>query len=81
MGAFYITIVSTYIFNILARISYDKKYRGLAIFWGILVAIILVAVSGLRDGIGDTPFYKHSFNLLDIFSPNFSLVSSLNCSK
>ena len=64
MGAFYITIVSTYIFNILARISYDKKYRGLAIFWGILVAIILVAVSGLRDGIGDTPFYKHSFNLL-----------------
>ena len=64
MGVFYATIVSTYIFNILARISYDKKYRGLAIFWGVLVATILVLVSGLRYGIGDTPFYKHSYNLL-----------------
>ncbi|MDU4323839.1 EpsG family protein [uncultured Clostridium sp.] len=64
MGVFYATIVSTYIFNILARISYDKKYRGLAIFWVALVTTILVIVSGLRDGIGDTPFYKHSFDLL-----------------
>ncbi|CAM2076860.1 MAG: Transmembrane protein EpsG [uncultured Clostridium sp.] len=64
MGPFYLTIISTYIFYFIARISYDKKFRGLAIFWSLLVALILIFVSGLRKGIGDTPFYKHSYTLL-----------------
>ena len=64
MGVFYGTLISTYIFYFIARISYDKKFRGLAIFWSLLVALILIFVSGLRKGIGDTPFYKHSYTLL-----------------
>lgn len=64
MATFYFTLISTYIFYFLSRISYDKRYKGFAIFWSILVALILIFVSGLRKGIGDTPFYKHSYILL-----------------
>ena len=64
MLPFYSTIISTYIFYFFARISYYKKFRGLAIFWSLLVAVILILVSGLRSGIGDTTFYKHSYLLL-----------------
>lgn len=64
MGVFYTTIVSTYVLYFLARISYDKKFRVLAIFWSVLVALILIFVSGLRNGIGDTIFYMHSYDLL-----------------
>lgn len=64
MLPFYSTIISTYILYFLARISYDRKFKGLAIFWSGLVAIILILISGLRHGIGDTPFYKHSYTLL-----------------
>ena len=31
--------------------------------------LILVFLSGLRSGIGDTPFYKHSYELL-VQNPN-----------
>ena len=64
MGTFYATVISTYISYLLARLSYDKKYRALAIFWSGLVSVILILISGLRYGIGDTPFYKHSYTLL-----------------
>lgn len=64
MAVFYSTLISTYIFYFLARISYDKKYKLIAIFYSILVALILIFVSGLRNGIGDTIFYKHSYSLL-----------------
>lgn len=61
MGIFYATLISTYIGYFLARISYDKKIKYLAIFWSIIVLIILVFVAGLRDGIGDTYAYKASY--------------------
>lgn len=64
MGVFYGTLASTYLFYLLARLEYDRKFKLAAIFWSILVAIILVLVSGLRSGIGDTPFYMHSFEIL-----------------
>ncbi|MFC3904134.1 EpsG family protein [Clostridium disporicum] len=64
MLPFYSTIISTYIFYFLARISYDKKFKILAIFWSTVVALILIFVSGLRSGIGDTYFYKHSYTIL-----------------
>ena len=61
MAVFYITIVSTYIFNLLTMISYKKKYYMLAIFWLIMTAIFLVCVSGLRNGIGDTGAYMDGY--------------------
>ena len=64
MAVFYLTLISTYIFYFIARIAYDKKYRILAIFYSALVALILILVSGLRHGIGDTASYKYSYALL-----------------
>lgn len=64
MLPFYSTIISTYIFCFMARISYDKKFRVLSIFWIAFVTLILIFLSGLRSGIGDTYFYKHSFTIL-----------------
>ena len=64
MLPFYSTIISTYIFCFMARISYDKKFRVLAIFWIAFATLILIFLSGLRSGIGDTYFYKHSFTIL-----------------
>lgn len=64
MVPFYSTIISTYIFCFMARISYDKKFRALAILWLIFVTLILIFLSGLRREIGDTYFYKHSFTIL-----------------
>lgn len=69
MCVFYATLVSTYIFYFFARLSYDKKFRILAIFWSLLVALTLILVSGLRDGIGDTTNYMHSYDLL-VQNPN-----------
>ncbi|MEG1311459.1 MAG: EpsG family protein [Romboutsia sp.] len=48
----------------MARISYEKDYKIIGVFWSILVITILVLTSGLRSGIGDTSAYKHSFDLL-----------------
>ncbi len=69
MLPFYSTIISTYIFYLLARFAYDKNFKGKAIFFSVIVALILVFLSGLRSGIGDTPFYKHSYELL-VQNPN-----------
>lgn len=64
MFVFYSTLISTYIFYLLARMAYDKKFKFMVVFWTILVITILVTVSGLRDGIGDTYYYKHSYEIL-----------------
>lgn len=64
MAVFYATIVSTYISYFLARIAYEKKYRIIAIMFSIIVVLILIFVSGLRNGIGDTGMYMHSYKIL-----------------
>lgn len=64
MAIFYATLISTYISYFLARISYDKKIKSMAIFWSSIVFLILLFVSGLREGIGDTNTYKYSYTLL-----------------
>lgn len=64
MAVFYATLVSTYISYFLARIAYEKKYRLIAIMFSIIVALILIFVSGLRSGIGDTGMYMHSYKIL-----------------
>lgn len=64
MLIFYWTLVSTFFLGILTRLSYDKRFRMLGIFWVILIAAILSLVSGLRNGIGDTVYYMHSYKLI-----------------
>ena len=64
MFIFYLTVIFTYILYFLARVSYEKNFKILAIFWSILVASILILVSGLRNGIGDTFMYMHSYRAI-----------------
>lgn len=71
MAVFYVTLVSTYIFNLLARIAYKKKYRYLAIFWLALTALVLICVSGLRNGIGDTGAYMDGYSRMAASKPKF----------
>ncbi|MGL5583573.1 MAG: EpsG family protein [Cetobacterium sp.] len=67
MEIFYITIAITYILAFLGRQSGDVKEYNLKkinpFFFG-LVTIIFILVCGLRSNIGDTYFYKHSYDLL-----------------
>ena len=64
MTIFYVTLISTYILNFLAKIAYEKKYRYFAVLFSALVALILIFVSGMRNTIGDTEMYMHSYRLL-----------------
>lgn len=63
MVVFYLTIVTVFIFSLLARIT-RKRYREAGVFFVLIVIIILVLVSGLRSGIGDTYMYKYLYGLL-----------------
>lgn len=64
MVTMYATLITTFIFSFLSRISSDKKYRILALFWVVIVSIILIAFSGFRTGaVGDTGMYMHSYRL------------------
>ena len=73
MTAFYVTIISTYVFSLFARIAYDKKIRVMAIFWFILILGMLITISGLRNGIGDTGVYMNSYRQLAQNSIEFNL--------
>ena len=69
MTAFYATIVSTYFCSIFSRVADEKNRKVFSIFFIALVSIILVLISGARNDIGDTVFYKHSYDLL-VQNPN-----------
>lgn len=64
MAVFYATLILTYISYFLARIAYEKRYKAIAIMFSVIVALILIFVSGMRNGIGDTAMYMHSYKLL-----------------
>ena len=55
MTVFYATLVSTYMSYFLARIAYEKRYKVTAIMFSVIVALILIFVSGM---------YMHSYKLL-----------------
>lgn len=63
MTVFYLTLISVYIFSLLARIA-RKKNKKAGMFFVIIVIFILVIVSGARNGIGDTEMYKHLYTLV-----------------
>lgn len=79
MRIFYLTLSTTYIFCILARVS-RKKYKILSGFFILLVALILICVSGLRNNIGDTFFYAHSYKLLSQNPSNISFEKDIGFS-
>lgn len=57
MKVFYITLISTFILALIARIcTYKNKKPNL--FFSILAMIIIIGVAGLRSNIGDTYMYK-----------------------
>ena len=63
MNIFYIVIFITYILALLARILKDKNNKP-NLTLTIIISVILIIVSGLRNGIGDTSAYVHSYNLI-----------------
>lgn len=69
MEIFYATIIVTFILGYFGRYFGVKKDSGLIkinLFFFSIVTLIFILVCGLRSNIGDTYFYKHSYNLLVI---------------
>lgn len=70
MGILYGTLISTYIFSLMSRLS-NRKKKILSMFFVALVVVIIVLVSGLRDNIGDTGSYMNSYKLLNNYTFSF----------
>lgn len=63
MTMFYLTIITVFIFSLLSRIT-RNRYKEAGIFFMLIVIVILVLLSGLRSGIGDTYMYRHLYDLI-----------------
>lgn len=63
MTVFYLTLLSVYIFSLVARII-RENHKKLAWIFVIIVILILTLVSGFRSGIGDTYMYEHLYSLI-----------------
>ena len=72
MTVFYIEIFITYMFSLVARWNKNKITKRPEILLSIFVVIIIIAVSGLRNGIGDTPAYEHFYTIVGE-RPNLSV--------
>lgn len=71
MTTFYLLILLTYIFAVISRIT---KFKVFKVIFFTSIPIMLILISGLRAGIGDTYFYRHSYSLLDGTFNNFKFV-------
>lgn len=71
MQIFYFTISIVFILSIIGNLYSDKNGKQNIVF-AILIATILILVSGMRENMGDTPAYIHLYKLLnnkyDIFN-------------
>ena len=63
MGAFYFTLVITYLSGYVSRISKNRKC--LSFFYAFLIFLVIFLMSAFRNDIGDTFQYKHSYSLLN----------------
>ena len=63
MGAFYFTIITTYLSGYVSRISKNRKC--LSVFYVFLIFFVIFLMSAFRNDIGDTFQYKHSYSLLN----------------
>lgn len=63
MQIFYLLLIITSLLGLLVRLI-SKDHRIIRLFFVLIIAFLFVMIAGLRTGIGDTYFYKHSYNLL-----------------
>lgn len=63
MDMFIFTTIITFLFSCLAITHLNNKKEANIIFTAV-VMVVLVLVSGLRNGIGDTVYYIHSYNMI-----------------
>ena len=63
MTIFYLALILGYILALLARITSDENGRP-SLFFSVILIIFLALISGLRNGIGDTRAYVHTYNLV-----------------
>ena len=63
MQVFYTTLIVTFILGLITRLT-SNKYKYIKYFFVFVIAAIFVGVAGSRTGIGDTYFYKHTYELL-----------------
>lgn len=68
MTIFYLTIATVFLCSIVSRVI-RKKHKFAGIFFMLIAMLILILVSGLRSGIGDTYMYRH---LYDLATPSYS---------
>lgn len=64
MTVFYVTTIVTYFLALLTR-KIESKYGKISWFFLFFVISILVIVSAIRSGIGDTGMYRHLYELVD----------------
>ena len=67
MAVFYTTLVSTFILGIYSRMT-EIRNKRVGMMFAFFVMIIIVLVSGLRNNLGDTGAYMHSYKQLITFS-------------
>lgn len=63
MSVFYTTLIVTFILGFITRMT-SNQYKHLKSFLVFIIVAIFVGISGTRTGIGDTYFYKHTYELL-----------------
>lgn len=63
MQILYSLLGITFLIGLVVRFI-KPKYKFLKLFFVIIIALLFILVAGLRTGVGDTYFYKHSYNLL-----------------
>ena len=63
MQVFYTTLIVTFILGLITRLT-SNKYKYIKYFFVFVITAIFVGVAGSRTGIGDTYFYKHTYELL-----------------
>ena len=64
MMPFYMTLFSTYIFALVARLNKNKITKRPEILLSIYVVVILIVISGARHGIGDTYAYSYFYEIV-----------------
>lgn len=71
MDTFSLIAIVCFLLGNIAVMSMTKNNKANIIF-SLLIMIILILLSGLRSGLGDTVFYVHSYNLI---GPDYDIMN------
>lgn len=61
MTVFYSTLILTFILALFSRKIEEGRYKNIAQIFILIIGFIFISVAGFRLNIGDTYFYKHSY--------------------